>query len=903
MRFNTVGVNMTNTATLLDRPPLSVARGSISRKEHTCVVNLGLYRSGTTTLAEAFTKLELKAYSHFPSLPPHRLKRILQDPQGAVQEWYSTVGLNEILQLARDHHYICDGWIALLPFLKRSALEEIEMQARDANVQIKFVSTSRSVDETVKSELQHWVIHDLERQSELSFEERSKLENDLRHRAIQHQRHVRDLCSVIFVTLLPLSNNIQDVWSHILPAATDASAVSWAKALNDVGICNANPSLPIAGILVTMRLQCRTREEGATSSIKKLLDGIEKDQLCHYMLVLGIDADERNSESASMVIQHLNEHMESTPQMHSLHLVTNPPRQSHDEPFGICKVWDKMAVKAWENGADWVMLLGDDVEITCPFHHRAFYRSFLDISKHVNVPFGFGCPFWNDTSFPGFPTFPCVGKIHYKIFGGLIPEHRRETFVNQDLDPYLHNLYLKLGATPCVKDTTLRNGVGGNIGSSEARYARIPAEGWRDFVLEDYRSHLLPFLPEGTPEFITLDVVVPSYRVRLDYLRSICHLKVPAMLRTHFIIIIDNIDALLRAARDLTDGRDVTISQAEDILERHLAMNGNNVRVRCNASNLGASASRNRGINESAAEFILNLDDDLIPDEDLLEQYGRKLLEIDNTVAGLVGLVRFPRTPDMPLRHAAVLMSYLTFMFEIAEQEMYSPAWGVTANILLRRTHIRFDPIYAKTGGGEDVDYSLRVTEACNGGRLLAVPEARVVHPFWPGSTYDLAAHFYNWAIGDGALFQRFPEHTYWSFPNLPETLILTLPLCCLWMQMNCWQYFLFVFSTIAADFVVDFFCGDYQHRISVVQGIGKDRLTEKRGNLFYFFAHILANWFILVLESGRLRGHVTRWNFSQGPLRRFDWHIGRLPNAPDNFRQREGLKFCFFVAILSFIW
>ena len=872
-------------------------------KKHTCVVNIGLYRSGTTTLANAFTEFELKVYSRFPSLPPHHLKKILHDPQAAVQEWYSNVGLKEILNLASTHAYICDGWVALLPFLKRSALEEIELQAREASIQIKFVSTSRSVDGTVKSELLHWVIHDLERQSELSFEERCRLEDDLHIRAIQHHRHVSHLCSVGLVQLLPLSNRIQDTWPSTLSAATNSSAVSWSKALADVGVCNSNHSLPIAGILVTMRLRPDdNRTEEATSSIKRLLDEIEKDQLCRYLLVLGIDADERNGDSANMVIQHLNEHIESTPQMISFHLVTNPPRRLHNEPFAICRVWDQMAVEAWTHGADWVVLLGDDVEITCPFHYRAFYRSFLDISNRINVPFGFGCPYWNDRSFPSFPTFPCVGKIHYEIFGGLIPQHRRDCFVNQDLDPYLHHLYLKLGATPCVTDATLRNGVGGNISSSEARYVRIPAKGWRDFVLDDYRAHLLPYMPEGTPEDITLDVVVPSFRVRLDYLKSICFLKVPARVHTHFIIIIDNIDALLRAARDLTDDCDITIPQAEDILERHLAMSGNVVRVRCNASNLGASASRNHGINESAAEFILNLDDDLIPDDDLLEQYGRKLLQIDDTVAGLIGLVRFPRSPDMPLRHAAVLMSYLTFMFEIAEREnnMYTPAWGVTANILFRRTHIRFDPIYAKTGGGEDVDYSLRITEACNGGRLLAVPEARVVHPFWPGSVFTLASHFHNWAIGDSALFQRFPEHTYWSFPNLPEMTLITLPLCCLWTQMDHWQYFQFFLLSVTADFIVDLVCDDYQHRISIVQGIGRDQVTERRGNLFYLFAHMLANLYILALECGRLRGHIKRCNIAHGPFRRFDWHIGRLPNAANNFRKREAYKFCFFVGILS---
>jgi len=98
---------MTTTATLIESTPLVNGKGN--RTEHICVVNVGLYRSGTTTLAEAFTKLGLKAYHHFPSLPPHHLKKVLQDPQAAVQEWYSTVGLKEILKLVSEHAYICDG--------------------------------------------------------------------------------------------------------------------------------------------------------------------------------------------------------------------------------------------------------------------------------------------------------------------------------------------------------------------------------------------------------------------------------------------------------------------------------------------------------------------------------------------------------------------------------------------------------------------------------------------------------------------------------------------------------------------------------------------------------------------------------------------------------------------------
>jgi hypothetical protein len=245
-------------------------------------------------------------------------------------------------------------------------------------------------------------------------------------------------------------------------------------------------------------------------------------------------------------------------------------------------------------------------------------------------------------------------------------------------------------------------------------------------------------------------------------------------------------------------------------------------------------------------------------------------------------------------------MSYLTFMFEIAERDLYaSPAWGVTANILLRRTKVRFDLVYAKTGGGEDVDYSLRVTEACNGGKLLAVPKARVLHPFWPGSVFTLLKHFYSWAIGDGALFKRFPKYRYWSFPNLPEMLLLTLLLC---PWIGTWRYFKLILCSVATDFAVDFSNpADYRHRCDVVQGTGNCMTTAKRSHLFYFVAHVLANLYVIVLECGRLRGHIGRMDIFHGVFRRFDWHIGQLPNAPRNFRKKEACKCALCVAILTY--
>ncbi|KAL7553671.1 hypothetical protein ACHAWF_016979 [Thalassiosira exigua] len=661
------------------------------------------------------------------------------------------------------------------------------------------------------------------------------------------------------------------------------------KDLLDASVGNTDSRLPIEGILLTMRLGQKTADEAFTI-VGRLLDRIEQDSLCKYLLVLAIDDDERHSDTASMLIQKLQSRVDSGQQLQSLHVLTNPPK-SPSEPFAICKSWDAMAVEAWKRGADWVVLLGDDVE------------SFSDISQRLGVPFGFGAPIWNDQSFPGFPTFPCIGRAHYEIFGSLIPKHRQACFINQDLDPYLHQLYVKLGAAPCVTDATLHNNVGGNIGSCDARYERVPSEGWRDFVLDDFRDYIRPSIPEKASEKILLDVVVPSFRVRVDYLQSICYLEVPKYIHTNFIIIIDNKNALLRAAKDIRAQNrdcndDISVPEAEQVLEHYLGRSGNNVRVRCNEENLGASASRNRGIDESAAEFILNLDDDLIPDHDLLEKYGGKVKEIDESVTGLVGLVRFPRAPDLPLRHAVKC-------------------------ILFRRTHVRFDLAYAKTGGGEDVDYSLRVTEACGGGTLLAVPEARVVHPFWPGGVMSLCAHFHNWAIettlvalpicfrtqlalryylqfilGDGTLFKRFPEHRYWSFPNLAETVLVALPLF-VCTQIGLWGYLQFILRCLVGDFLVDFFLGDYNHRVAVVQGMGKDRITTRRSHLFYFLAHTLANFYVVVLECGRLRGHIRRLDLAHGLFRRFDWHIGRLDNATSEFRKREAQKFCIFMANL----
>jgi GT2 family glycosyltransferase len=441
---------------------------------------------------------------------------------------------------------------------------------------------------------------------------------------------------------------------------------------------------------------------------------------------------------------------------------------------------------------------------------------------------------------------------------------------------------------------------------SPARYKRVPATGWRDWVLED-AAPLYQYLQKNLSllkirQFFLVDVVVPTYRLDLSFLERICSLEVPENFRTTFIVVVDNPSKLVRFETNLCSPTP-DLNRAAFVLEQRLVVSskaphngnrGNNVRVRCNAKNLGASASRNLGLDESAAEYVLFLDDDVVPDPNLLESYGLSL-EHDATggdcdMVGLVGLVRFPRSPDLSLSHAAVLMSYLTFMFEIADNPQYArPAWGVTANILVKRRRVRFDTAYAKTGGGEDVDFCLRLTQETSG-HFIACPSAIVHHPFWPGSPLSLSKHFFYWATGDSALFTKFPEHCYRSWPNAVETLSFLAPFQVVTGSGPALVVITFLLFLLA-DVAVDMSDGpNYQNRCSL--------LKYERRCWFYLMAHLLANAYVLILETGRLWGHLKRGEI-QNLTRRFDWHCGRLESSSrQNFQRHERDKFVCFCSI-----
>jgi hypothetical protein len=166
-------------------------------------------------------------------------------------------------------------------------------------------------------------------------------------------------------------------WPTTLWKVTNHKSNVWQRAFQETGIQNANPTLPVQGILLTLRIGVGHEAEKSMNNVSSLLDSIEQDTLCRYLVVLGIDSDEAQGASAHAFEMLLA----SRSRVESVSVVLNPIQ----EPFRICDAWHRMAKKAWAEGADWVVLLGDDIEVDAPYHYRAFYRAFLDISERLQV--------------------------------------------------------------------------------------------------------------------------------------------------------------------------------------------------------------------------------------------------------------------------------------------------------------------------------------------------------------------------------------------------------------------------------------------------------------------------------------------------------------------------------------
>lgn len=258
---------------------------------------------------------------------------------------------------------------------------------------------------------------------------------------------------------------------------------------------------------------------------------------------------------------------------------------------------------------------------------------------------------------------------------------------------------------------------------------------------------------------LSMDVIIPSYRFDKNEkeIAAIVSLQQPKDWHIRFYLIADHPTAAIPA------------SIRQLIYDERLFFYRNE-------SNRGLSFTRNRGIELSSGEWILFLDDDIVPAADLLLQFTKAILEEPSATA-FGAVVRLP-APVNDFTQALTDAGY-THFFQLAAigKEL---AWPVGACMLYRRDKIgkvRFSENFGKDGG-EEVDFAIQVKNEY-GGRIIAVPAAIIEHPWWHDGRPDFGRPF-RYSRGNYWLISRHPSFVHWRFSNTTEMifwLLLLTPL------------------------------------------------------------------------------------------------------------------------------
>ncbi|KAG1790699.1 NAD-dependent epimerase/dehydratase [Suillus plorans] len=603
--------------------------------------------------------------------------------------------------------------------------------------------------------------------------------------------------------------------------------------------------------------------------------------LVHFQvkIYLGIDADDE-----FLLRRAGNSEMLNIELLLSEEGITDVSTEICNVPRGhVCAIWRQCAHRAWKEKADYFVLMGDDVVLLDEGWMRDIHEQFALIAQHEHVPQGMGCVAFTDVTFPGMPTFPVIHRTHMNAFGGqVIPN----VFINQDGDPFLFQLYRKWGCSRMIP-SRLCNGIGGSL---PARYIQQHADGWTFGPLTEAASALETSLATSFPAAtrkMTLDIIIPSYRVLLPFLNVILALKESPTCETMFIIIIDN-----PHSPKITE------------LEAKYAHRPD-IRIRINESNLGASASRNRGMKESAADWILFLDDDVIPQDDILIE-AEKAIRANPQAAGFIGNTYFPvaSTVFTNAAHIAGVTYFWDIAAKMPENESDMP-WGVTANLIARRVQdgVEFDLQFPKTGGGEDIDFCRKKRDfsvAHGGEGFYPAPRVIATHPWWNDGQRSYW-RFYMWSKGDGRLVKLYPSMTYLDYtPNSAELFLISTALAFL-------GAFTYLFTKGSVVFIVSMCLA----LATVIANIAHDmfrhlwRDTNRTKALRSSLRGL--GWAVAVAESalirmasegGRLIGLLERGDV-MFVGHRFDWFTGRAGDGPMNEERMNGQQRMALVALI----
>lgn len=546
----------------------------------------------------------------------------------------------------------------------------------------------------------------------------------------------------------------------------------------------------------------------------------------------------------------------------------------------VCQLWRDCARKAWVDGCQYLSLMGEDVTLLDEGWMRDVHAKFGEFASANSLPFGFGCVAFTDVSFPGMPTFPVIHRTHMDIFGGkVVPD----VFINQDGDPFLFQLYRRWGCSAMIQ-CRISNGVGGE---TEPRYIKHHIKNWTFEPLDTAVASAEQWLIGRCPtieKHLTLDIVIPCYRVNLQILATILALKSSSSCSVMFIVIIDNPES----------------PHIIELMNNHA--HKSNVRIRKNSTNLGASESRNKGMDESSADWILFLDDDVVPDPSVLVN-AEKVIRTHPKAAGFVGKILFPRAESVFT--TAVHLAGVTYFWDIATKIDIDVPWGVTANLIARRNiadGVRFDTRYPKTGGGEDIDFCRKKRSYFieHGGEgFVAAPDVVVTHPWWHNGARSYW-RFFMWSTGDGALIGVFPEHSYRDIvPNCAELMLLCLLTASVAIFTGQWSWFIFALKAFTSVVLANVVHDCYRHFWSHPER-AKDINSALTG-VRWLLAVIESSFIRMFSEVGRLRGMLSRGEIMLLG-KRFDWFAGRFSDSPMEEKMSNMQRLVLTVAFLGYL-
>ena len=528
---------------------------------------------------------------------------------------------------------------------------------------------------------------------------------------------------------------------------------------------------------------------------------------------------------------------------------------------------------AYAAGLKYAVLWGDDIYT----QNNNWLPDVAEKFKKYDLA-GLGVVALMDSTSPGIATFPVVNRKHVQIFNGFCPPQ----FINQDADPWVYAVYRRFNSSSFI-DVKIENQIGGTIETGvEARYERAHLKKWRTSEIEpavELISNATGMCSKKN-KIVTLDVITPTYRTNLNLLENIVRLK-DALddepdVSVKFIIIVDN---------PATNVRKELLNLSKEYAPFVL--------LRFNPVNIGAGCTRNRGLDESDAEHVLFLDDDVdvAQNPNLLLHYVDAIRKHKNDYCGFVGCTSFPK--PFSIQEIGFIMSYCSFFWNVAERNPH-PAWGVTANVCLKRSSVRFHDDFIKTGGGEDIQFCID-TQRCFKQKLFSVPDALVIHPYWK---HFSVKHFFNWTQGDGLLIDKYPEMVYFNYPTLPEMLL---------MEVLVWIGFLFYGMANEVEITTNFwtyltFCGwiiytiiveigmDLYHYHFIDQKIASCS-TEGENRMCRILGSLQATYTKNVVEAGHLWIHLKRGKlFNIG--KRFDWNCGTDDKAVKSEVSKARMRF-----------